>query len=67
MAAMNGDAARAEAIADALHNVPQLLREGDRWGWSIEMFELMFLPRPGDDDPHGLAGFSATLERLRSR
>jgi hypothetical protein len=27
-----GDSQRAEAIADALHNLPALLREGHRWG-----------------------------------
>ena len=43
LAAMSGDATRAEAIADALHNVPRLLKEGHEWGWTIEGFRTMFL------------------------
>jgi hypothetical protein len=43
LAAMGGDAARAEAIADALHNLPRLLREGQKWRWSIAKFRALFL------------------------
>jgi hypothetical protein len=43
LAAMAGDAARAEAIADALHNVPRLLREGDQWGWTMTAFRELFI------------------------
>lgn len=43
LAAMSRDAERAEAIADALHNVPGLLKQGDKWGWTITAFREMFL------------------------
>ena len=43
LAACGGDAERAEAIADALHNVPRLLKEGDRWGWTVAGLHEMFL------------------------
>ncbi len=45
LAGYASDIARAEAIADALHNVPRLISaEGDRWGWSIaESYERFFL------------------------
>lgn len=38
-----GDAARAEAIADALHNLPQLMIEGDRYKWTVREFRRLFL------------------------
>jgi hypothetical protein len=38
-----GDWQRAEAIADALHNVPRLLREGHKWGWTVAGFRDLFL------------------------
>jgi hypothetical protein len=38
-----GDSPRAEALADALHNVPALLREGHRWGWTVADFRHLFL------------------------
>jgi hypothetical protein len=37
-----GDSQRAEAIADALHNLPTLLREGHRWGWTVTGFRDVF-------------------------
>ena len=43
LAGYAGDVARAEAIADALHNVPRLIIEGDRWGWSIAELRTLFL------------------------
>ena len=43
LAAGAGDAARAEAIADALHNVPRLLREGEKWRWTTGGFRRLFL------------------------
>jgi hypothetical protein len=43
LAAMGGDAQRAEAIADALHNVPRLIREGQEWGWTVAVFRDLFL------------------------
>jgi hypothetical protein len=42
-AAMAGDAKRAEALADALHNLPRLLRQDPPAGWSLQGFEEMFL------------------------
>jgi hypothetical protein len=38
-----GDSVRAEAVADALHNVPRLLREGHKWGWTVAGFRDVFL------------------------
>lgn len=43
LAAMSGQTKRAEAIADALHNVPRLLSEGQRHGWSVAAFRELFL------------------------
>jgi hypothetical protein len=43
LAALDGDAVRAEAIADALHNVPHLLKEGDERGWTVLGFRELFL------------------------
>jgi hypothetical protein len=39
----SGDCQRAEAIADALHNVPRLLREGDNWGSTVAVARDVFL------------------------
>ncbi len=41
--AIDGDSEKAEAIADALHNVPRLLAEGDKWRWTIDGFRRLFL------------------------
>ncbi|WP_146649309.1 hypothetical protein [Labilithrix luteola] len=38
-----GDSARAEAIADALHNLPHLLRTGPQRGWDVATFRNLFL------------------------
>ena len=43
MATWQGDLKRAEAIADAVHNVPRLLCEGDRHGWTVSEFRRLFL------------------------
>jgi hypothetical protein len=43
LAAQAGDVERAEAIADALHNAPRLLREGHKWGWTVAGFRELFL------------------------
>jgi hypothetical protein len=43
LAALDAHAARAEAIADALHNVPHLLKQGDKWGWTVAGFGELFL------------------------
>ena len=49
LAAMAGDAARCEKLADALHNLPDLLREGDRRGWTIAEFCTLFLDESDRD------------------
>ena len=41
--AARGDTERAEAVADALHDVPRLLREGQKWGWTVDYFRNVFL------------------------
>jgi hypothetical protein len=38
-----GDTQRAEAVADALHNVPRLLLEGHKWGWTVAGFRDVFV------------------------
>jgi hypothetical protein len=43
MASLGNDSVRAEAIADALHNLPHLLSDGDRRGWTIAKFREFFL------------------------
>jgi hypothetical protein len=43
LAAGAGDSVQAEAIADAIHNVPFLLKEGPEWGWSIDVQREVFL------------------------
>ena len=49
MAAWHGDAALCDEIADALHNLPDLVRLGDEQGWSVEDFVRLFLgPREGE-------------------
>ena len=37
------DVQRLEAVADALHNVPRLLREGQNRGWTVAGFRELFL------------------------
>lgn len=61
LAAMAGDAARAEAIADALHNVPRLIREGHTWGWTVGGFRDLFLA-PLVDRYADLAGLQQPLD-----
>jgi hypothetical protein len=38
-----GDCMRAEAIADALHNLPHLVSIGQRYDWTIATFLELFL------------------------
>jgi hypothetical protein len=64
--AASGDAERAEAIADALHNVPRLLREGQKWGWTIEYFRELFLVPLVQRFPE-FAGLAQPLERIEPR
>lgn len=43
VSALDGDAARVEAISDALHNLPHLLSVGHERGWTLAGFREMFL------------------------
>lgn len=63
LAAMHGDAAKAEAISDAIHNVPPLLREGHEWGWSVDVFRSIFLEVLADRYPRAFAELSEPLDR----
>jgi hypothetical protein len=58
-----GDGERAEAIADALHNIPRLLSEGQAWGWTIGELRTLFLTPLGTRYPD-LAGLSQPLDEL---
>jgi hypothetical protein len=58
-----GDAARAEAIADAIHNVPRLLLEGQQWGWTIAHFRDLFLLPLVERYPE-LAGLEQPLDGI---
>ena len=42
IASVEGDTARAEAIADALHNLPHLLGVGHERGWDLATFVELF-------------------------
>jgi hypothetical protein len=61
MAGLGGDAERAEAIADALHNVPRLLKEGHKWDWTVAGLRDLFIAPLVERYPD-LAGLQ---ERLR--
>jgi hypothetical protein len=61
---MAGNAKRAEAIADALHNLPRLMREGQKWGWTIASFRLLFLDELVRQFPD-LEGLAQPLDDLR--
>jgi hypothetical protein len=63
LAALGGDAARAEAIADALHNLPRLLREGQKWRWSLAKFRELFLDELVAKFPE-LAGLQQPLDDI---
>jgi hypothetical protein len=60
LAARAGDSLQAEAIADAIHNVPFLLREGHEWGWSIDVQREVFLIPLAERYPE-LAGLVTAL------
>jgi hypothetical protein len=66
LAAAKGDAVRAEAIADGVHNVPQLLREGHKWGWTVAYLHDLFLAPLIERYPD-LAGLRQPLERVDMR
>ncbi len=63
LAALDGDTARAEAIADALHNLPHLLSVGHERGWDIAGFREMFLDPLVERYPD-LAGLAQPLDGL---
>jgi len=63
LSAGEGDAIRAEAIADALHNVPRLLREGQKWGWTVRQFRELFLAPLVERYPD-LRGLEQPLDEL---
>lgn len=63
MLATGGDAERAEAIADALHNLPHLLSRGDQYGWDLTMFRSLFLDPLIERFPD-LAGLAQPLDAL---
>ncbi|HEY3351688.1 MAG TPA: hypothetical protein VGQ83_00435 [Polyangia bacterium] len=55
MAAMAGDAGTCEAISDALHNLPDLVRVGDKRGWTVERFVYLFLSPLAERKPEAAA------------
>ena len=63
MAAAGGDAERAEAIGDALHNLPRLLSRGDQYGWDLPTFRSLFL-EPLIERYPDLAGLAQPLDAL---
>ena len=63
LAAMAKDAARAEAIADALHNLPHLLSVGAEREWSIATFRASFLDPLAEKYPEH-AGLAQPLDDL---
>jgi hypothetical protein len=58
-----GDAARAAAVADALHNLPHLLSNGDEHGWTVERFETLFVDGLEVDYPDIARELRSTLHR----
>lgn len=62
-AGMDGNARRAEAIADALHNLPHLLSAGHKYGWDVATFKEPFL-KPLRERYPDLAGLSQPLDDL---
>jgi hypothetical protein len=62
--AASGDTMRAEAVADALHNAPRLLREGQRWGWTVSGFRDLFLAGLLERYPD-LQGLQQPLDEVR--
>ena len=58
-----GDAPRAAAIADALHNLPHLLSVGHEREWSIATFRALFLDPLAETYPE-CAGLTQPLDEL---
>ena len=58
-----GDSERAEAVADALHNLPRLLREGHKWGWTVDHYRTLFLVPLGERYPD-LAELQQPLDEI---
>jgi len=63
LAGIDGNAERAEAIADALHNLPHLLSLGHERGWDLLTFKALFLAPLAEKYPD-LAGLSQPLDEL---
>jgi hypothetical protein len=63
IASQDGDNERAEAIADALHNLPHLLLEGDRRGWTVAAFRALFLAELIERHPE-LSGLDELLQAV---
>jgi len=64
IASVEGDTERAEAIADALHNLPHLLAVGHERGWDLATFVELFLTPLTQRYPD-LAGIEQPLAELR--
>ncbi|MBI5534592.1 MAG: hypothetical protein HY898_17835 [Deltaproteobacteria bacterium] len=65
LAGWAGDATRCAQIADALHNLPDLLRTGHSRGWTVEQFVDLFLD-PLASDQRWAADWKAELLRTGS-
>lgn len=63
LASAGGNAQRAEAIADALHNLPRLLSVGHKYDWDLATFKELFLAPLIEQYPD-LAGLSQLLDDL---
>jgi hypothetical protein len=59
-----GNAERAEAISDALHNLPHLVSVGHERGWTLSTFRVLFLDPLVERYPD-LAGLTQPLDDLR--
>ena len=65
-AARSGDSAACEEISDALHNLPDLLRRGDRFGWTTATFVHLFLEPLAATNP-AFADWPERLTRAEER
>jgi hypothetical protein len=61
-----GDAKRAEDVADALQNVPRLVNEGQKRGWTLADFRSLFLTPLVERYPD-LAWLEEPLNEIESR
>src|ERR1700709_1197670 len=63
LTATDGNAERAAAIADALHNLPHLMSVGHTQGWTVASFKELFLAPLCERYPD-LARLSQPLDEL---